>query len=146
MLREFNSEPSDREQRAELEQLQTELQEARAQLSRGAAPSASRLAALEVELIKAQAFAEAAHARATALQAEEAELTEQVRLLDRQIEEAQVLKRGASRRDKYLEWVPPFSPTEIHPRGDPPDAGALLVMIAAFFFVFITAIVILATR
>jgi autotransporter translocation and assembly factor TamB len=116
MSREGLSAPaSDRERRALLEQLQTELREARSSLAKGGDDPLPSLLELETELINATARGESARTRVVDLEAQLDPLTVEVRKLGRDLEEETVLALGKSRRDRYVDWAPKDTVASLEP-------------------------------
>ncbi len=115
MEHEQNGGHSDRERRAELEQLQTELRDARAELARG---HPARLGALETALAEARAKLEQTRSRADRLEGACVATADRARILEGEIEETRIQNLGAARRDHYVDWAPQGTSPEIKPNQD----------------------------
>lgn len=115
------SETSTRDVREELEQVQMELRAARLSAQTAKEDAAREEVALEAAVAEASIQRDAAVARLAALTEERDQVKRRLEALgprlDAHREEAEVLARGAARRDHYVDWNPPRPEHEIDARG-----------------------------
>ncbi len=96
-------ESSDRERRAHLELLQTQLREAREALAQPEPPAPESLVELEAQMALAVEEAKATGARVAGLKLTLEKLRLEIEGARRSLEEDKVLALGKSRRDRYLD-------------------------------------------
>lgn len=110
-VRERTASPTDeRQQREELERLQSELKQTRASLATASAEAERTAASLLTALEEAKARRDAMSARVEALKGEGASIQPELNALEDRLvakrKEDAVLARGAKLRDVYVDWNP----------------------------------------